>query len=127
MPPRRTTSAAKRPKHAEDETEASTATTAATTANTAQDHPGLSAGLRVFLSHNPLTVFAVIAKVEGHKYDDVKPIADFLLERTKHRPHIAIICGSGLGGLADTVEDQQAFDFHDIPGFPVSTGAVMHY
>jgi purine-nucleoside phosphorylase len=33
-------------------------------------------------------------------------------------PAVAIILGSGLGGLADRLEARRAVSFHDIPGFP---------
>jgi xanthosine phosphorylase len=38
-------------------------------------------------------------------------------------PKIAIVLGSGLGGLADTLADARALSYADIPGFPVSTVA----
>jgi len=68
----------------------------------------------------------VINLKNGHKplgmtYDDVKRTADFLKERTSHMPKIGIICGSGLGGLADLVINSDSFDYCDIPNFPVST------
>uniref|UniRef100_A0A667Y9B2 Purine nucleoside phosphorylase n=1 Tax=Myripristis murdjan TaxID=586833 RepID=A0A667Y9B2_9TELE len=47
--------------------------------------------------------------------------ADWLLSQTKHRPQVAIICGSGLGMLADALKCQDAFHYTDIPGFPQST------
>ena len=37
------------------------------------------------------------------------------------RPKIGIVCGSGLGEFADTVEESQVFEYKDIPHFPVST------
>ena len=39
-------------------------------------------------------------------------------------PHVGIICGSGLGGLADTIhpEPKHEVAYTDIPHFPVSTG-----
>lgn len=43
------------------------------------------------------------------------------MDRTKLRPKIAIICGSGLGSLADELTDFDAFPYEDIPDFPVST------
>ncbi|XP_077372586.1 purine nucleoside phosphorylase 6 [Festucalex cinctus] len=55
------------------------------------------------------------------RYDDCKETADWLLARTKQRPKVAIICGSGLGGLADLVEDKIVFPYKDIPRFPTST------
>lgn len=47
--------------------------------------------------------------------------ASYCLQRTKHRPKIAIICGSGLAGLADLLEKRDIFPYADIPNFPVST------
>jgi xanthosine phosphorylase len=38
-------------------------------------------------------------------------------------PKIAIVLGSGLGGLADTLSDARTLSYADIPGFPVSTVA----
>ncbi|KAJ8308392.1 hypothetical protein KUTeg_013266, partial [Tegillarca granosa] len=43
------------------------------------------------------------------------------MDRTKHRPKLGIICGSGLGELADRVEDADVFPYSEIPCFPVST------
>ncbi len=42
--------------------------------------------------------------------------------RSTESIQIFVILGSGLGGLADAVEEPDILDFHDIPGFPVSTG-----
>ena len=38
-----------------------------------------------------------------------------------HTPSIGIILGSGLGGLADRIEDAVAIDYRELPGFPVPT------
>ncbi|MBM3465253.1 MAG: purine-nucleoside phosphorylase [Armatimonadetes bacterium] len=38
-------------------------------------------------------------------------------------PKVAIVCGSGLGGVADAVEDPLPIPYTDIPGFPVPTVA----
>lgn len=35
---------------------------------------------------------------------------------------MAIICGSGLGGLADLLDNKTVFSYKDIPYFPTSTG-----
>ncbi|EDV25436.1 Purine nucleoside phosphorylase [Trichoplax sp. H2] len=59
--------------------------------------------------------------VESYSYEDIEAISKFLLERCRHRPKIGIICGSGLGGLADTLQEQEAFPYESIPKFPVST------
>lgn len=39
-------------------------------------------------------------------------------------PRVAIVCGSGLGGLAQTINPSpvQSWDYEEIPHFPVSTG-----
>lgn len=59
--------------------------------------------------------------VEGHKYEEVEKIKNFLLSKTTIRPTVGIICGSGLGGLVANVQNQESFKYEDIPGFPVST------
>ncbi|CAD5118579.1 DgyrCDS7267 [Dimorphilus gyrociliatus] len=54
-------------------------------------------------------------------YEKVKKITDFLRTKTGIEPTIGIICGSGLGGLAELVENKYVIDYADIPGFPIST------
>ncbi len=41
--------------------------------------------------------------------------------RTRHQPEIGIVLGSGLGSLADAVENADIIPFADIPHFPVSS------
>jgi hypothetical protein len=43
------------------------------------------------------------------------------------KPLVAIVCGSGLGGLADTIhpESRTEYDYASIPHFPRSTGLVV--
>ncbi|KAK0310029.1 Purine nucleoside phosphorylase [Friedmanniomyces endolithicus] len=43
------------------------------------------------------------------------------------KPRVAIVCGSGLGGLAETVDGKvrEEWAYGDVPGFPVSTGYNM--
>jgi xanthosine phosphorylase len=41
----------------------------------------------------------------------------------EHRPQVGLVLGSGLGGLADEVEDAVAFAFEELPGFPPPTVA----
>ena len=45
--------------------------------------------------------------------------------RTALEPRIGLILGSGLGGLADQIEDRVEIPYADIPGWPVAT-AVGH-
>jgi purine-nucleoside phosphorylase len=53
-------------------------------------------------------------------FESINDSAGWLSERADIQPDIAMILGSGLGALAEELEDRQAFDYHDIPGFPVS-------
>jgi len=54
-------------------------------------------------------------------HEVISQCSDHILARTKHRPKIGIICGSGLGGLADLAEKADIFPYSEIPGFPQST------
>lgn len=47
--------------------------------------------------------------------------AEFVAERVPHRPGIGIILGSGLGALADEVDQATAIPYREIPGFVPST------
>ncbi len=52
--------------------------------------------------------------------------ADLLRERLEGRqPELGIVLGSGLGRLADSIEDPLVIPYSSLPGFPVST-AVGH-
>lgn len=52
--------------------------------------------------------------------------ADYLQSRLFPRqPEVGVILGSGLGKLADEIEDPVTIPYGDIPGFPVST-AIGH-
>ena len=56
-------------------------------------------------------------------YDKVKKSADYIRERITEIPDIAIILGSGLGGIVDIMEDKVVIPYSDIPEFPQSTVA----
>ncbi len=47
--------------------------------------------------------------------------ADYISERIKEQPQIAVILGSGLGPLVDSIEQAIEIDYTDIPGFPHTT------
>ena len=53
-------------------------------------------------------------------YDQVMCAADYLREQTDLRPEIGVILGSGLGGLAERIEDAEHIPYSQIPGFPRS-------
>ena len=58
---------------------------------------------------------------EWISYEMVSVSASYLMGKTKHYPKIAIICGSGLAGLADLLEETDIFPYSQIPNFPMST------
>lgn len=64
--------------------------------------------------------------VSCSSYEVISGIANFFLDKTKHRPKIGIICGSGLGSLAESLENADVFPYHTIPNFPVSTVEVCN-
>lgn len=47
--------------------------------------------------------------------------AQVVLSRTRHKPRVAMILGSGLGALADELKDRDVIPYADIPLFPRST------
>jgi purine-nucleoside phosphorylase len=47
--------------------------------------------------------------------------AEFISNKTTQEPRIGIILGSGLGGLADSVENPTILPFKQLPNWPVST------
>ncbi|MBP5548115.1 MAG: purine-nucleoside phosphorylase [Bacteroidales bacterium] len=51
--------------------------------------------------------------------------AEYLRSRTKYRPSTGIILGSGLGKLADAIEEPDIIPYREIPHFKAST-AVGH-
>ena len=60
-------------------------------------------------------------------YIRAKETSAFILSKlpdTLQCPRVAIVCGSGLGGLADTIEQEPKLElaYGEIPNFPKSTG-----
>ena len=53
-------------------------------------------------------------------YDIALNAAEFIKTKTKRRPDIAVILGSGFGDVADRVKDADVIPYNDIPGFPRS-------
>ncbi|XP_052404125.1 purine nucleoside phosphorylase 5b [Carassius gibelio] len=57
----------------------------------------------------------------GCTYEECKATADWLLAQAPVRPLLGIVCGSGLGGLAEMLKDPLVIKYSDIPSFPQST------
>jgi purine-nucleoside phosphorylase len=58
---------------------------------------------------------------EPHTLERVERAADVVRGRFGRRPDVAIILGTGLGGLATTMAVDTTVEYTDIPGFPLST------
>lgn len=52
---------------------------------------------------------------------DIEETKRYLEANTKHRPSVAVVCGTGLGGLAEILEDTCVFNYTDIPNFTPGT------
>ncbi len=51
----------------------------------------------------------------------IEKAAEFIQKRVDFAPEIAIILGTGLGALAEKIEEREVLDYSHIPSFPVST------
>ncbi|MBS4203012.1 purine-nucleoside phosphorylase [Lederbergia citrea] len=54
-------------------------------------------------------------------FEKIEKAATFIKDRYKGNPKIGLILGSGLGVLADEIEQPVKIPYEDIPDFPVST------
>jgi purine-nucleoside phosphorylase len=53
--------------------------------------------------------------------EKIAETTDFLQTRTKMRPRVGVILGSGLGALAEDIDKEATISYEEIPHFPVST------
>jgi len=60
-----------------------------------------------------------------HKLQDILETRDFIMSKTDYRPTVGLILGSGLGTLADEIENPFKIPYSDIPHFAKSE-AVGH-
>lgn len=51
----------------------------------------------------------------------VREAADYIRQRAGLKPEVAMILGSGLGEMAEEVEERHVIPYKDIPHFPIST------
>jgi purine-nucleoside phosphorylase len=54
-------------------------------------------------------------------FDRIQEAAGVVRGRTRLRPDVGIVLGTGLGGLAAEIEVEAAIPYEEIPGFPLST------
>jgi purine-nucleoside phosphorylase len=52
---------------------------------------------------------------------EVREAGDFLRARTRVRPEVGVVLGTGLGDFANALATDAVVAYRDIPGFPVST------
>ncbi len=57
----------------------------------------------------------------NYTHADYEQAVAIIRARTSLQPVVGLVLGSGLGGLADTIQDRVAISYHDIPGWPQST------
>lgn len=57
----------------------------------------------------------------GHRLEAVAEAAAAVRARTAVQPRVALILGTGLGGLADAMQVEAAIPYPELPHFPVST------
>lgn len=55
------------------------------------------------------------------KFEHYQESADFILDKIKIKPEIAIILGTGLETLLDEIEDKIEIEYKDVPNFLIST------
>lgn len=53
--------------------------------------------------------------------EQIDEVTNAVRGRMSHQPKIALILGSGLGGLADSISNPDSILFHDLPHWPQST------
>jgi purine-nucleoside phosphorylase len=63
--------------------------------------------------------------IGSDEYESAEAAAQFIFSRTKLRPKIALVLGSGLGPFADEFADATRIPYAEIPHFPQST-AIGH-
>lgn len=56
-------------------------------------------------------------------YQELESIVDSVRRQWNGQPELAILLGTGLGGLAERIEAEARFDYKDLPQMPVSTAA----
>lgn len=63
---------------------------------------------------------------EYYSLEEIDQAAAAVRERTGQQPKVGLVLGSGLGGLADLVENPDVIAYRDIPHWPTSTVVGHH-
>jgi purine-nucleoside phosphorylase len=67
------------------------------------------------------TALAPAHDASAHTYEAVSAASAVVRARVGRAPEVAIVLGTGLGGLAREIHVEATIPYSDIPGFPVST------
>ena len=54
-------------------------------------------------------------------FEAVRRAAEVVRERAGVEPRVGVVLGTGLGGLAESIEDPRAVPYEHLPGFPAAT------
>ncbi|MDR1848403.1 MAG: purine-nucleoside phosphorylase [Bacteroidales bacterium] len=54
-------------------------------------------------------------------YEQIIEATDYIKQKISRQPKVAIICGSGLGSLANSIEKQVIIPYNEIPHFAISS------
>lgn len=68
-----------------------------------------------------LSLLRKTTKTNKKMYEKIQETAQWLQAKMPSRPSTAIILGTGLGRLAEKIEETMSIEYKDIPNFPVST------
>jgi purine-nucleoside phosphorylase len=67
------------------------------------------------------TTLAPMHDASAHTYEAVAAASAVIRARADRAPEVAIVLGTGLGGLAKEIDVEATIPYSDIPGFPLST------
>ncbi|MEG0642007.1 MAG: purine-nucleoside phosphorylase [Clostridium sp.] len=52
---------------------------------------------------------------------NIETASSYILSKSKYKPEIGLILGSGLGSIADLIEEPEFYPYEELPNFPTST------
>jgi len=64
--------------------------------------------------------------VDNYTIEQIDAVAETIRSRTNYRPEVGLILGSGLGSLAQEIENAVVIPYVDLPHWPVSTVVGHH-